>query len=107
MIRRTVVPPGFRVELSPVLSRADIQKLLGATNAKLIQVAQQTGANVIDPIQSLCDHLTCPAVSPDGEPIYVDGAHIRPSYARANVSYLDETVLDANLAPAIIELQNR
>lgn len=45
---------------------------------------------------ALCDGATCPAVTADGEPMYRDFAHLRPSYVRDHVRFLDETVLDGS-----------
>jgi hypothetical protein len=53
-------------------------------------IAAEVGATVVDPMASLCSETVCPATTEDGEPIYNDGLHIRPSFARYQLRYLDE-----------------
>lgn len=100
MIRRTLLPPAFRVDIhSP--ARSAIDAALGPIDARLERIARQTGATVIDPVPSLCNATSCPAVAPDGEPMYHDANHLRPSYVRENVRFLDETILDAGAYVAV------
>jgi hypothetical protein len=88
-------------------ARAEIVKAVTPIVSKLLQIAQETGANVIDPLKSLCDAMTCPATTPSGEPMYHDSYHLSPSYVRESVRFLDETILDANAAAeSIRSLQN-
>ncbi len=93
MIRRTVFSPGFRLDVRPA-ERATIARNIDPFVSRLVQIARDTGATVIDPMDSLCDIKTCAAVTPSGEPIYHDSWHLRQAYIRESVSYLDETVLD-------------
>jgi peptidoglycan/LPS O-acetylase OafA/YrhL len=95
MVRRTILPPGFTVDIGTP-SYAEVFRAVGPIASKLVQVARDGGANVIDPMKSLCDEVTCPAVSSSGEPMYHDDHHLRPSYVRENLHFLDGTVLDGN-----------
>lgn len=95
MIRRTIAG-GFRIDIPPDPPREEIESTLAAINGKLTQLATQVDARVIDPIKSLCNSRTCPSISPAGDPIYVGAGHIRPSYAKVNVRYLDETIIRGN-----------
>jgi len=93
MVRRIVLPPGFRVDIqSP--PKTEVMSAVAPIVSRLVQIAQSTGAAVIDPMQSLCDVTICAATTHSGEPIYRDVVHLRPSYVRDNVLFLDETVLD-------------
>jgi peptidoglycan/LPS O-acetylase OafA/YrhL len=97
MIRRTLLPPAFRIDIhSP--ARAAIDAALGPIDARLERLARETGATVIDPVPSLCNATSCPAITPDGEPMYHDANHLRPSYVRDSVHFLDETILDGGPA---------
>jgi len=102
MIRRTLLPPGFTVEVRP-LTKAEVLQAVTPINTKLRVVAKQAGASVIDPVEWLCEATLCPVVSADGEPIYRDSNHLRPSYVRDHVKYLDQTMDDTGgpgVAPA-------
>ena len=59
----------------------------------LRRVATASGAILIDPMAYLCDALSCPTMESNGEPIYKDRSHLRPSYVKEHVLFLDETVL--------------
>ena len=93
LIRRIVGPPGFRLVISSP-KRSELENSVEPMRSRLIKVAQDAGASVIDPMQSLCDETTCSPVSPKGEPVYHDSFNLNPSYVRENVRFLDRTVLD-------------
>lgn len=93
MIRRSLGSSGFRVEIHNP-TRVQIENAIGPVTAKLRRIAQEAGAEIIDPVDSLCDPAFCPAVTASGEPIYRDFGHLRPSYVRDAVTYLDATVLE-------------
>jgi SGNH domain (fused to AT3 domains) len=99
MIARTLAPPGFSLVVSRP-ARPEVSRVVAAIAARLVEIAQETGATAIDPLQSLCDANTCPAVSAQGEPIYHDCWRLRPSYVRDNVRFLDETILDRPMQQA-------
>ena len=93
MIRRTVLAPGFTATVrSP--TRDEIMTAVGPIDTKLRTMAREVGASVIDPLEWLCDKTYCPAVSPDGSPMYHNYNHLLPSYVRNHVGYLDKTLLD-------------
>jgi peptidoglycan/LPS O-acetylase OafA/YrhL len=92
MIRRTVFGSGFRVDSRPA-ERTSIARAIGPFVSRLIQIANDTGAQVIDPMNSLCNEKDCSPVTPGGDPIYHDSWHLRASYIQAHVNYMDQTVL--------------
>jgi len=95
MIRQTFLPPSAVVDVhSPELS--EITRAIGPINSKLRELAGEAGAKIIDPVASLCTSTVCPVASAAGDPIYRDRNHLRPSYVRDHVTYLDETVLDTH-----------
>jgi hypothetical protein len=52
-------------------------------------MALSAGARIIEPYASLCDDKACQAVASDDQPIYMDGYHLRASYVRQHVRYID------------------
>jgi len=92
MIRRTVFGPGFRVDSRPA-ERATINRAIGPFITKLVQIANDTNAKAIDPMNSLCNEKDCSPVTAGGNPIYHDSWHLRASYIQAHVNYMDQTVL--------------
>ena len=91
MIHRELGSLTFNVVASPV-KRSDVNRQLAPTAAKLVEIAKRHGVGVIDPLDTLCNDEECPTVDPDGSPIYRDDGHLRPSYVRANVKYLDYAI---------------
>ena len=64
-------------------------------NARLKQVAEANGAQVIAPFDSLCADGQCIRSMPDdGSPAYKDIGHLRPRYARSFAAYIDPALLD-------------
>jgi len=63
---------------------------------RLLQVAMNSGAVVIDPAATLCmaDHQ-CLRTYPDGSPIYKDATHLRASYVRDSAGWLDPALTSA------------
>ncbi len=83
------IDPGVGGESLSVLRRRHDE-----TTRRLSAAAQAAGAVVIDPMRFLCDQErdVCPARSEDGVPLYKDAAHLRASFVREGVGYLDEVV---------------
>lgn len=59
------------------------------TKNHLINVAKNTGAIIIDPEDTLCSKETCKTYLGDDFPIYKDVGHLRPSYVKNHVKFLD------------------
>jgi peptidoglycan/LPS O-acetylase OafA/YrhL len=77
---------------SPV-SANDLRAALTETNRRLIDVAQRTGAHILDPYFDVCG--TGPDCSPffgEKEPKYSDGMHLRPGFVREHVTFLDHLI---------------
>jgi len=60
---------------------------------KLIELAHRSGAEIIDPLQSLCRQDQCDRLDADGTPIYMDDAHLRPAYVREKANFIDKALL--------------
>ncbi len=78
------------------ISRGDLEARYGEISRQIAAIAREEGAEVIDPLPFLCNVAFCPASTEDGLPIYRDASHLRPSYARESLSYLD-TVLQGGV----------
>jgi hypothetical protein len=72
-----------------VAGKADVAAALESIDSKLREMAGEVGATVIDPLEYLCAGAQCPAVSGDRKSMYRDLWHLRPSYVRDEVTYLD------------------
>ena len=95
MIRRTVLAPGFELGVE-VPTKSSLLQWIGPVDRALREMAQSVGARVIDPMDYLC-HSMCPAVSPEGTPMYRDRFHLLRSYVRYHVHFLDDLVLDSGV----------
>ena len=62
--------------------------LLGAIR----EIAQKTGAEVIDPMDYLCTNGICIAEDEDGMPIRFDDGHLRAGYVKDHIKYLDQII---------------
>lgn len=73
----------------------DLEKFRGENapvRTRLIGIARETGAIVIEPASYLCKNGRCPVRGGDGAPLYTDGMHMRPSYTRSAATFLDQTI---------------
>jgi hypothetical protein len=59
---------------------------------KISLLAKQHNINVINPLDTLCDNELCQTADANGVPIYKDSKHIRASYMRKHVTFLDSMV---------------
>ena len=62
---------------------------------RLLEIARATGATAIEPADTLCSDGKCPVLDATGVPLYTDSVHMRPRYARAAATFLDQTMLAA------------
>ncbi len=77
---------------SPALDRTAFEASVAPISALLKQAALRAGATVLDPLDSLCAERACPAVTEEGEPIYLDEDHLRPFYVREHAAFLDRVL---------------
>jgi hypothetical protein len=56
------------------------------------EIALNNGAQVIDPIPTLCPGGQCIRALPDSTPIYHDDNHLRASYVREHATWMDVLV---------------
>ncbi|KAB8033375.1 acyltransferase family protein [Fluviispira multicolorata] len=93
MINRSLVGEKFSLNLMNLYK----DEIINSNNSfvkKLKNVAIQAGAQIIDPLDYLCDiNGICPSLF-QNKPIYKDEYHLRASFVRDNVKYLDFLILD-------------
>lgn len=58
----------------------------------LIQLGHDSGAIVIDPTDTICRDDVCSSVDDDLTPKYKDDGHLRPTYVRRHIRFLDQTL---------------
>jgi hypothetical protein len=71
-----------------ILRKDDFIKADGGTRNRIASVAMASGASVIDPLDTLCHDGICMRENADG-PVYHDAAHLRSSFVRKEILYLD------------------
>jgi peptidoglycan/LPS O-acetylase OafA/YrhL len=99
MIERGMTTLSFRINVRP-LSRSSVTAAVAAIDSQLTAIARREGAVVIDPVDTLCGPVECPTVDANGNPIYLDGGHLRPAYVRNDVHFLDDVMSPAGVASA-------
>lgn len=82
---------GFFAENMPLSIQISAEQL--ELRAQLKSIAKQTNTKIIDPIDDLCQNNMCLSATGDGEPIYRDGNHLRASYIRKHVFYIDNALM--------------
>jgi peptidoglycan/LPS O-acetylase OafA/YrhL len=92
MVRRTLFPIGFSINKNGLSTSAFTLFNDRFLRPQMKLLAARQGVRVIDPMDFLCERGVCPSLESDGEPIYKDDAHLRPTYVRRNVKFLDETI---------------
>ena len=88
-VTRGLLSFGLRTRDVP---RVRLETQFGAISRAIAAVALAAGAEVVDPLDTLCDDVACPAADTDGMPIYKDAVHLRPRYVRSAVTYLDHVL---------------
>ncbi len=59
----------------------------------LIKVGLKNGAEIINPVDFLCDGEKCPLINKDGQSMYKDGSHLSASGSRTDATFIDKTLL--------------
>lgn len=59
---------------------------------RLLNIAREAGAKVIEPSDFLCSKNICPVLDSDGTPAYTDAGHMRPKYSRKSAVFLRQTI---------------
>jgi len=79
------------------LSLATHHKRTDFIHDRLRSIAQSTGATIIDPAPWLCKGDVCETQAENGKHLYCDDSHLRASFVRDKVRYLDG-IVDGNFS---------
>lgn len=82
---------GMSLDIDPLKVDKFIDSFNG-TYAEMEKTALQNGAIIIEPIKYLCKQNECSPISSANKAMYKDAYHLRPSYIKKNVTYLDVTM---------------
>lgn len=90
LMRRRLADPADESYFS--VPRAALDEKYAMIQADLTRLARDAGATIFDPMEILCPHEQCRTMLEDGDPLYKDSIHLRPSYVRGQMTFIDETV---------------
>jgi hypothetical protein len=77
--------------MGQVLTKEKFLKEYGPLLDQIASVAKANGASVIEPVDYLCKDGIC-IVEDENGPIHYDFGHLRSSFVRDKVKYLDATM---------------
>ncbi len=86
---------GSVVSLQTKLERASFETSWRPIRGKLVQIARNNGAGVIDPMDHLCNSIACPGRTAEGNLIYKDASHLRATFVRDHATFIDQTLSGA------------
>jgi hypothetical protein len=91
----TLMPTGWRrllarPEIPESPTRSQMEKFSGKISERIQRAAETAGAQVIKPLDYLCDDEFCPIADKDGRLIYYNYDHLRTSYVRDHATYIDQ-----------------
>lgn len=92
LIKRSLLGFQTAIHLEGGITLAEHRKRTQAISPLLRDVAQRSGAIVLDPADFLCANDWCSAVTPDGEVIYRDIDHLKGSYSRSHPEFIGQTL---------------
>jgi hypothetical protein len=96
LVKRSLLDFGFVIRQE--VKREDADATVRTFVLRLKEIARSTGATVLDPMDYICQTARCQTLATDGLPIYTDDSHLRPSYVREHVTFLDAIVLLDSMA---------
>jgi hypothetical protein len=86
MVKRNFL--GFDVDLSSE-RRDEATRPLARCGEYMRRIAARVRAEVVDPVDYLCDARECPVATAGGVPLYKDAQHLRPFAVRERMTSLD------------------
>lgn len=93
MFRRQLFPPRMIFDPQPA-DCASTRKGWGEKARTVVkELAEEFGATLVDPADVLCREGKLWPLDATGSPIFLDHAHFRASYAKSNITYLDNAFL--------------
>ena len=74
------------------INREEFRRGTDTATRAVRAAATENGATIIDPASTLCDAGQCAALTADKSPIYKDSIHLRATFIRDHVNYIDATL---------------
>ena len=76
------------------VASADLRRSLAPIDARLQAIAARTGATILDPFADICGTgPVCPFLFADGQPVFSDGLHLRPSFVADRIHVFDALLM--------------
>lgn len=73
--------------------QGDVTDYLHDTIQELTKIGVKNGAEIINPVDFLCDGKRCSLLNKEGVPLYKDSSHLTASGARTDAIFIDKTLL--------------
>jgi hypothetical protein len=90
MVTRNLTGVRAAPNAGEAVSIAALRSINAATDAKLLTVAERTGATVLDPVPDICGTGSdCSPFFGAGDPKFSDSMHLRPVFVRESLRFLD------------------
>lgn len=74
-------------------TQEEVTDYLRTCTQDLIKVGMENGAEIINPVDFLCDGEKCHLVNEEGRPLYKDRSHLSASGARSDAKFIDKTLI--------------
>lgn len=92
LIKRSLLGFHPTAHLEGGISLDEHYRRTAAITPLLRDVAQRSGAIILDPADFMCAAQWCSAVTPDGEVIYRDIDHLKGSYSHDYPAFIGQTL---------------
>jgi hypothetical protein len=90
MVVRSLIGVKVAPDAAHDVPAAELRASYFATNQRLIALSRRTGAQPLDAFSDICgDGAGCSAFFDITEPKYSDGMHLRPTFVRKHIHFLD------------------
>jgi peptidoglycan/LPS O-acetylase OafA/YrhL len=94
MIRRSVLGVSIAPDVSKNVPMAALLADISESNQQLLGIAERTGAIPLDPVPDICGAGPgCPAFFDGGQPTHADDLHLRPSFVKDHMTFLDQILM--------------
>ncbi|MCH9297008.1 acyltransferase family protein [Pantoea allii] len=74
------------------VDRKSFEEPFNFARKEMTEMALKHGVHIIKPMDHLCSDTICMPFSSKRKAMYKDDSHLRPSYVRESVTYIDETM---------------
>lgn len=91
IFKRSLKPSAIAIR-SEGVSKVELQAKEKPLRDFLTSLSSRNNVRIIDPWEHLASGDAFPSLAENGEPIYMDTHHLRSSYARKHIRYVDVTV---------------